>query len=225
MEGRFPKGMLVLLTDCTDISQEEKVSDWFDKVYLAHLSGSGTFRHPIRYRNTAERLGPGEPRYMTTLETDSEDLAASMREYRGMAREFIERGEMDPALETVVAAMFRATGPEFRSSGEARRTTGLNVLFSNCTDETKHREFNEWYNNVHVPHVLETGRYHTGYRYENVDPGAPEGRYLSIYETDNEDPGELSALMARERPEWIEKGLYTPYIERMLRAAYTKMGP
>lgn len=223
MDGRFPKGMLVLLTNCTDAPREREVNDWFDKVYLAHLTGSGTFQNPTRYQNTAESLGPGEPRYMTTLETGADDLDASMGEYREGVRGLLDGGGMDPALETLVASMFRATGPEFRSSGEARRTTGLNVLISNCTDETKHREFNDWYNTVHVPHVLETGRYHTGYRYENVNPSAPEGRYLSIYETDNEDPGELSALMARERPQWIEKGLYTPYIERMLRAAFTKM--
>lgn len=127
-------------------------------------------------------------------------------------------------MEVVLTAILMAIGPQFRSGPGTRRTTGLMVLLANCKDEAKDGEFNDWYNKVHVPHVLQTGCYHTAYRYQNLDRKAPEGRYLAIYETDNQDPGELSALMARERPQWIEKGLYFPDIERLLRAAYTKMG-
>ena len=224
MEGRYPNGIMLVLTNCTDSSREKEFNDWFSNVYLTHVSASGTFHYPNRYRNTGDDLGPGEARYMTLLETDSEDLSASMREYLESVKGLIEKRGMHPAMGLVLTAIFRATGPQFRSGMEDRKTTGLMVLLANCKDEGRHREFNEWYDTVHIPHVIESRRYHTAYRYENVDPSAPEGRYLAIYETGDPDPGGLAALMAGERPQWIEKGLYSPDIERLLRAAYTKMG-
>ena len=215
---------MLVLTNCTDPSREREFNHWFDNDYLTHLSASGTFHHARRYRNTDQDLGPGEARYMTLLETESKDLNSAMQDYQESQKVLIDRGEMHPAMGIVLSAIFRATGPQFRSGMEDRKTTGLMVMLANCKDESKHNEFDIWYNTVHIPHVIESGRYHTAYRYENVDPKAPEGRYLAIYETDNESPGELAALMARERPQWIEKGLYSPDIERLLRAAYTKIG-
>ena len=225
MEGRYPKGVLVLLTNCTDASREAEFNDWFANVFLPQVSGSDIFHNATRYRNTEEDLGPGEARYMTLLETDSEDLTVSMQDYQESVKRLTDGGTIDPAMEVVLAAIFRTTGPEFRSDLETKRITGLMVLLANCKDEGRHGEFNDWYNKVHVPHVIETGRFHTAYRYENLYPAAPEGRYLAIYETDNQDPGGLTALMATERPQWIEKGLYSPDIERLLRASYTKMVP
>ena len=225
MEGRYPKGVFVLLTNCTDASSETEFNDWFADVYLTHVSASGIFHNATRYRNTEEKLGKGEARYMTLLETDSKDLSVSMRDYQDTAKELADKDGLHSGMEVVLASIFRATGPEFRSDVETKTITGLMVLLANCKDQTRHGEFNDWYNKVHVPHVIETGRFHTAYRYENLDPAAPEGRYLAIYETDNQDPGGLSALMARERPQWIEKGLYSPDIERLLRASYAKMGP
>ena len=224
MDGRYPNGVLMVLANCTDASREEEFNDWFGNVYLTHVTASGTFHNATRYRNTDESLGPGEARYLTLLETDAEDLSASKEEYQKSVRGLVDRGGVHPAMAVVLTAFFRATGPQFRFGMEARRVTGLMVLLANCRDRSKHREFNDWYNKVHVPHVIQSGRYHTAYRYENLDSEAPEGRYLAIYETDDEDPEAVAALMASERPQWIEKGLYSPDIERLLRAAYANMG-
>jgi hypothetical protein len=163
--------------------------------------------------------------YMAILETDSEDLPGVMGDFRERAKELAIKKVMCPAMEEVVVAVFRATGPEFRSGPEARDITGLMVLLSNCEDKSKEREFNHWYNTVHIPHVIESGRYHTAYRYESIEPRPTHGKYLAIYETDNENPGELAASIARERPQWIEKGLYSPDIERVMRASYLRIWP
>ena len=62
---------------------------------------------------------------MTLLETDSEDLSASMREYLESVKGLIEKRGMHPAMGLVLTAIFRATGPQFRSGMEDRKTTGL----------------------------------------------------------------------------------------------------
>ncbi len=221
MEGRYPKGILLILTDCGDRAEEAGLNSWYKEVFLPRVTASGTLRHPNRYRNTAEVLGADKSRYMDILETDSGDLGACMAEFDGILRQLVDSQRMHPAMETQLTAVFRATGPEFRHPSRTDEITGLMVLLSNCGDESKDKEFNDWYNTIHIPHVVGSGRYHTAYRYEAIDLVRSPGRYLAIYETDDADPGKLAADMARERPQWIDKGLYSPDIERVMRSAYT----
>jgi hypothetical protein len=223
MEGRYPKGILFLLSNCKDPSLDLDFNYWYSNVYLPHLMASGTFQQATRYRNTEHRSKTSDAEYMAILETDSEDLYGAMGDFKERAKKLANKHGMHVALEEVVAAVFRATGPEFRAGPEARNSTGSMLLLSNCKDESNEREFNHWYDTVHIPHVIESGRYHTAYRYESIDPRPTHGKYIAIYETDNADPGKLAASMARERPQWIEKGLYSPDIERVMRASYSRI--
>lgn len=45
-------------------------------------------------------------------------------------------------------------------------------------DEQREKEFNEWYNTVHVPHVTQCPGWIAGYRYRDVDD--PHS-YISLY--------------------------------------------
>ncbi len=63
----------------------------------------------------------------------------------------------------------------------------LLTVESNCADPLKEREFNKWYDSVHLPDILETPGFVSASRYENTSP--PEGgcKFLAVYEieTDN----------------------------------------
>ena len=170
MEGRYPKGILFLLSNCKDPSLDLDFNYWYSNVYLPHLMASGTFQQATRYRNTEHRSKTSDAEYMAILETDSEDLYGAMGDFKERAKKLANKHGMHMALEEVVAAVFRATGPEFRAGPEARNSTGSMLLLSNCKDESNEREFNHWYDTVHIPHVIESGRYHTAYRYESIDP-------------------------------------------------------
>lgn len=85
------------------------------------------------------------------------------------------------------------------------------IVTSNCTDPTRHEEFNRWYDDVHVPHVLKAPGMMGAQRFRRrSDPKSGEGEYLAIYEMDSPDPEqvlvELRAQSAalRERGEWID---------------------
>ena len=83
---------------------------------------------------------------------------------------------------------------------------GVLIVFTNCTDEARHEEFNRWYEDIHIPDILGTGAFHTAYRYESVEASDLPARYLAIYETDNPDPAEAQAEIAKVRPEWHRRG-------------------
>jgi len=72
------------------------------------------------------------------------------------------------------------------------RTTVL--VFTNCADPAREKEFNEWYDNTHVPDVLETPGFVGCTRYEMVgDPGPGQGKFLAVYEVESDD---LESTMA-----------------------------
>jgi len=72
------------------------------------------------------------------------------------------------------------------------RTTVL--VFTNCADPAREKEFNEWYDNTHVPDVLETPGFVRCTRYELIgDPGPGQGKFLAVYEVESDD---LESTMA-----------------------------
>ena len=63
----------------------------------------------------------------------------------------------------------------------------LLVAASNCSDPEKEDEFNQWYNTVHIPDVLETPGILRGTRFVNDEPQQGHWKYLAIYDVETED--------------------------------------
>ena len=58
---------------------------------------------------------------------------------------------------------------------------------TNCKDPAKESEYNEWYNNTHLPDVLETPGLVRATRYENTNTGEGQAKFLAIYEVETDD--------------------------------------
>lgn len=63
----------------------------------------------------------------------------------------------------------------------------LMIVESNCADSTREQEFNEWYNNIHLPDVLEIPEFKRAVRFENIDSAEGKVRYLAVYEIETDD--------------------------------------
>ena len=63
----------------------------------------------------------------------------------------------------------------------------LFIVESNCTDPDREAEFNQWYNAVHLPDMLELPAVVGALRYENINPGDGEAKYIALYEIDSDD--------------------------------------
>jgi len=73
------------------------------------------------------------------------------------------------------------------------------LVFTNCADPAREKEFNEWYDNTHVPDVLETPGFVGCTRYEMIgDPGPGQGKFLAVYEVESDDlPSTMAGLQQR----------------------------
>ncbi|MFC1920089.1 hypothetical protein ACFLYQ_00010 [Chloroflexota bacterium] len=61
------------------------------------------------------------------------------------------------------------------------------VVALNCSDPVKENEFNEWYNTIHLPDVLETPGFIRATRWEHTDPKEQDAKFLALYEIETDD--------------------------------------
>ena len=107
---------------------------------------------------------------------------------------------------------------------------------TNCADDAREAEFNEWYDNVHVPDALECPGFVRGSRYEFLMPwkikgggetqyrsaGSSEGKakFLAIYEIEADDPAEAMKALDKHMDEKAAQGRLSDLVELTSMAIY-----
>ena len=203
MEGRYPNGLLLAITNCTDASKSDEFNYWYNHIHVPDVTGPGIFRHAIRFANSDPASPAGQ--YVATYETAWEEVEKAMpahREAGAMTRGDEDRGT--PLIQPVTVGVFKRKGGEFNAA--AKPSLGMLLVLSNCKDTHDEKEFNRWYEDVHIPDILDTGAYHTAYRYVSTDPEATKGKYLAIYETDNRDAAAAREKLNAVRADWTARG-------------------
>ena len=61
------------------------------------------------------------------------------------------------------------------------------VVGLNCPDSSKEGEFNDWYNHIHLPDVLETQGFVRATRWEHTDPKKGDAKFLALYNIEADD--------------------------------------
>ena len=210
MEGRYPNGLLLAITRCTDPSKEEEFNAWYNHMHIPDVTAPGIFRHALRFVNTDPSSPAGQ--YVATYETTWEDGAKAMAANREAGASHRARGDRSsPYIQPVTVGVCKRVGGEFAAAN--RPTRGILLVLSNCKDPAREAEFNCWYEDMHVADILDTGAFHTAYRYESVDPQATKAKYLAIYETDNRDPAEARGALGKARADWQKRGRLSDTIE------------
>jgi len=84
-------------------------------------------------------------------------------------------------------------------------TKYLLFAFSDCKDPAKIDEYNDWYDNMHMPDMLKTPGLVKASRWMSADKKENEVRkYLAMYELETDDVNEFNKLM-REQGMWTFK--------------------
>ncbi len=61
------------------------------------------------------------------------------------------------------------------------------VVAINCSDPAREDEFNEWYDTIHLPDVLETPGFVRATRWEHTDPKEKDAKFLALYDIETDD--------------------------------------
>lgn len=86
----------------------------------------------------------------------------------------------------------------------------LYFAFSDCQDPAREEEFNDWYDNVHLPDMLESPGMIGATRWASAEPAEGQRRkYLALYELETDNLEDFNAGI-RERAMWtIQQGRFS----------------
>lgn len=82
----------------------------------------------------------------------------------------------------------------------------INMVEVTCADPSREEEFNDWYDNVHLPDVLKTPGFVAARRYITKEYRDGRGKYLAIYEIETDDIDKTMALRREIRQKEAEQG-------------------
>jgi hypothetical protein len=73
----------------------------------------------------------------------------------------------------------------------------LLTVESNCSDPAREQEFNDWYDKIHLPDILETPGFIRAARYENTFPAEGKAKFVTMYEIETDDLEQTEAAFAQ----------------------------
>jgi hypothetical protein len=82
----------------------------------------------------------------------------------------------------------------------------VNAVFTSCTDPVREKEFNEWYNDQHLPDVFKTKEIKKATRYQIKDAATGEPKYLALYEIETDDIEKTMAVDHENIGDLIKQG-------------------
>ena len=73
------------------------------------------------------------------------------------------------------------------------------MVESSCADPSREEEFNDWYNNVHIPDILSTPGFVAVRRYVAKEFRDGRGKYLTVCEIETDNIEQTMALRLERR--------------------------
>ncbi|MFC1981603.1 hypothetical protein ACFLVN_05125 [Chloroflexota bacterium] len=70
----------------------------------------------------------------------------------------------------------------------------INMVENFCTDPSREDEFNDFYNNVRLPDIMQTPGFLAARRYIIKEPRNGRGKYMVVYEIETDDIDKTMAI-------------------------------
>lgn len=82
--------------------------------------------------------------------------------------------------------------------------------FSDCKDPAREAEFNDWYDNIHLPDMLEVPGMIKATRWMSARPAEGDRRrYLALYELETDNLEEFDAKVRERGMRTVEEGRFS----------------
>lgn len=81
----------------------------------------------------------------------------------------------------------------------------VNIFESNC-DPAREDEYNDWYDNIHIPDILKTPGFVRARRYLNKEFRDGRGRYMAVYDIETHDIDKTMQIRLERRAEEAKQG-------------------
>ena len=168
-------------------AREAAYNDWCERVHISDVLGTPGFVAAQRYQSKEMRDGRGK--YLVIYEIESDDIQKTMAlRAERLSRERREGRALDPVIgfdlwrDVLWKQIFQARTKHRWPS--AQKWVNFVEQFS---DPARQDEYHDWYNNIHIPDILETPDFHSAKRYYREGVRDGRGEYLAIYDIESDD--------------------------------------
>ena len=184
------RALLVVLSGPVAPEREDAYNDWYTNVHLPDVLAVPGYVRAARYK-----AFPGErsfdQEYMALYELDVEDLD-SLQAVSDEHMRRIEANEMHRSppetidRENVRSMYYIETGPRLGGHDDIPET--LFMPFTEPVSQQDDEEFNRWYQEIHLPEVLDVPGFSAASRYKETGmnmtgrPWPISFPYLALYE-------------------------------------------
>jgi hypothetical protein len=99
----------------------------------------------------------------------------------------------------------------------------LIIAETNCSDPSREDEFNQWYDDIHVPDALETEGFISVTRYETDSPTEGRGKFLALCEIETDDIERTTTAMVENMVRKAEQGRMNELLEWVSSVFYRRI--
>lgn len=99
----------------------------------------------------------------------------------------------------------------------------IRTVETNCRNELRDAEFNQWYDNIHIPDMLKLPAVVAVTRYKRSDLKVGEAEYLSIYELETDDIEKTMTAWDAQVQLLKEKGRMSNLVDLVSKAVFKQI--
>ena len=144
--------------------------------------------------------------HVTILELDDVDVGAQAARILAVDDELRTSERMHPAHATIAADAFVAHGRHGTEAAPVATRTGHILTHVLCTDPRRVDEWDQWYDDVHVPDMLSCGAFSAMSRWRRLTPNAVGPNHLTLYDVSTPTVDEAVARSAATLSEVVAAG-------------------
>jgi hypothetical protein len=207
------QGLNITFAQCNDAAQAQSWSDWYDDIHLPDIMSTGAFWKATRWEvlNTHPGAFPNSGfTHLNIGEIEGPDIEANLGKVIAMAPDFRAQGRVHPNHVVVDMMAMQAIGRWSEKPAPSEETRGLFMVFSKCNVPENLEAWNEWFDAVHVPDMMETGGFHAATRWERLVPDTHRPNHLIIYEIQIDDLEQSVRNILERIPDLKARGRIRP---------------
>jgi hypothetical protein len=99
----------------------------------------------------------------------------------------------------------------------------LITVQTTCTDPSREKEFNDWYDEIHVPDVLKVPGIVRATRYENAIPSEEQPKFLILLEVEADDVWKVTTALQENSSRAEEEGRMSELLKISSGAVYRQI--
>ncbi|MCB0971534.1 MAG: hypothetical protein KDA97_08465 [Acidimicrobiales bacterium] len=219
-------GIAVTFSRPTDFTREAEWDEWYDDQHLPDTVGESSGAWVVTRFETVERpplfSAPVGFTHMTVHEfTDVDEQGPRFVE---RLRSLRSEGRIHPLHAVIGLDVFRAVGEWSAKPAPSDALVGHVFAYTMANDLAREEEWNQWYDAVHVPDMMEADAFSATTRWERLDRTEFGPNFWTLYDVELPDVSEAVARSGAVMPGIIERGRLSDLHAGGLRCALEATG-